>query len=76
LELLSLSLELDYNQRLFAWATLDLEGPEFDVLLDSLVRELATNQTFSVEDSVGWISSSLIFGSITDETFLLSKSYV
>jgi len=76
MELLGFSLELDNNHGLFTGATFDLEWPKFDVSLNSLVRELATNKTFSVEDSVNWVSSSLILCSVTDETLVFSEGYV
>lgn len=66
LEFLSFSLELNNDHRFLAWTTFNFEWPELDVSLYCLVRELATNQTFSVEDSVGWVSSSLIFSSVTN----------
>ena len=76
LKFLDFSLELNTDQRLFSRARLDLEGPEFNVALDSLVRELAADKAFSVEDSVGWISCGLIFCGITDEALFFSEGNI
>ncbi len=76
MELLDFSLELDDDKGLFTRAGLDLEGPQFDVTLYSLVRELATDEALGVEDSVGGVSGSLIFSSITDEALLFSESNI
>jgi hypothetical protein len=76
LELFDFSLELDDDKGLFTRAGLDLEGPQFDVTLYSLVRELATDEALGVEDSVGGVSGSLIFSSITDEALLFSEGNI
>jgi len=76
LELLDFSLELDDNKGFFARAWLNLEGPQFNVTLHSLVRELATNEALGVEDSVGGVSCGLIFGSISDEALLFSEGNI
>jgi len=76
LELLLLALEVDNDHGLLAGASLDLEGPEGDVLLDSAVAELAADKTLGVEDSVRWVSCGLILGGVTDETLLLSEGDV
>ena len=73
LELLGLALEVDADERLLTGARLDAEGPESDVVLDGTVRELPTDKTLGVEDSVGWISGGLIFGSVTNKSFLLGE---
>ena len=73
LELLSFALEVDTDERLLTGARLDAEGPEGDVVLDSTVRELPTDKTLGVEDSICWISGGLIFGCVTNESFLLGE---
>jgi hypothetical protein len=54
----------------------DFEGPQLDVGLDGLVRELATDETFGVENSVYRISGSLVLGCVTDEALVVSEGDV
>ena len=76
MELLGLSLELDDDHGLVTGTSLNLEGPQLDVSLHVLVLELAANQTFGVEDGVGWVTGGLVLGSVTDETFFLGEGDV
>jgi hypothetical protein len=76
LELLGLSLKLDDDHGLVTGTSLNLEGPQLDVSLHVLVLELAANQTFGVEDGVGWVTGGLVLGSVTDETFFLGEGDV
>jgi len=76
LELFSFALEVDTDERFLTGARLDAEGPESDVVLDGTVRELATDKTLGVEDSVCGISGGLIFGCVTDQSFFFCKGDV
>jgi hypothetical protein len=76
LEFLDFTLELDNDHRLLVGTLLDLEGPQLDVVLNSLVRELAADEALGVEDGVDWVTGSLVLGSVTDETFLFSEGDV
>ncbi|CAH2006658.1 unnamed protein product [Acanthoscelides obtectus] len=51
----------------------DLEGEQFDVMLDVSVVEFATNQTLRVEDGVFRIGGQLILGCVTDQTFTVRR---
>ncbi|CAH1980669.1 unnamed protein product [Acanthoscelides obtectus] len=51
----------------------DLEGEQFDVMLDVSVVEFATNQTLRVEDGVFRIGCQLILGCVTDQTFTVRR---
>ena len=73
LEFLGFTLEVDTDERLLTGARLDAEGPESDVILDGAVRELATDKTLGVEDSICWISGGLVFGCVTNQSFLFSE---
>jgi len=71
--LLFFSLVLDDDHGLVSGSSLDLEGPEFGIILDELVLELATDESLGVKDGVGRVSCNLGFGSISDETFVFSE---
>ena len=76
LEFLHLTLVLDDDHGLLVEAGLDLEGPELDIILDSLVRKLASDESLGIEDSVGGVSGDLRFGGISNETLILSEGHV
>ena len=76
LEFLLFTLEVDLDERLLTGAGEDLEWPKGNVTLDGGVAKLATDQTLGVEDGVSGVSGSLVLGSISNETLLLSKGDV
>jgi hypothetical protein len=76
LEFLGLSLELDDDGWLFISTRLDLEWPELDVFLDGLVRELSSDESLGIEDSVCWVSGGLVLSGITDESLIFSEGNV
>jgi len=76
LEFLLLALEVDDDHGLLTGAALDLEGPESDVALDSLVAKLATDEALGIEHGVSGVSGGLVLSSITDETLLLGEGDV
>ena len=76
LEVLGLSLEVNLDKGLLGGTGDDLEGPELHVVLDGLVRELATDEALGVEDGVGWVTGRLVLGGVTDEALLLGESNV
>ena len=76
LEFLGLTLVLDNDGWLVVGTSLDLEWPELDISLDGLLGEFSTNKSLGIEDSVSWVSSSLVLGGITDESLLISESNV
>jgi len=51
----------------------NLEGPGLDVLLDGGVIEAATDETLDIEDGVDGVHSSLVLGSLTDQTLLVGE---
>jgi hypothetical protein len=66
--LLTLDLNLD------VWLGVLVDNLEWEILLvvlDSLVAELSTDETFDIVDSVSWIDGGLVLGSLTNESFLL-----
>jgi hypothetical protein len=73
MELLSFTLKLDDDERLVSGSLLNLEGPVLHVFLDLLIRELSTDESLGVEDSVFGVSSDLVLGCISNESFILSK---
>merc|ERR1711990_1349096 len=74
MELLLLTLELDRDQRLSFMTGLYLEWPELDILLDDWVIELSTDESLDIKDGVGWVSSSLVLGSLTNLSLFFSES--
>ena len=76
LELLLFTLEVDLDEGLLTGAGQDLEWPQGNVALDGGVAKLATDQTLGVEDGVSGVSGSLVLGSISNETLLLSEGDV
>jgi len=76
LEFLLLTLVLDNNGWLSISTSLDLEWPELDILLDGAVGELSTDESFGIEDSVGWVSCGLILGGISDKSLVFSEGDV
>ena len=51
----------------------DLEGPGLNVLLDGGILEATTDQTLDIEDGVLRVHGSLVLGSLTDQTLVLSE---
>ena len=77
MEFLGLSLELTHDDHgLVASTSLNFEGPLLNVSLYILVMELTADKTLNIKHSVGWVSGSLLLGSITDEYLLFSEGYV
>jgi hypothetical protein len=64
---LGLALELDLDDGL-AGTVDDLEGEVLHIGLNLSIGELATDETLSIEDSVGGVHGDLVLGGITDET--------
>mmetsp|Transcript_111395 Transcript_111395/g.156381 ORF Transcript_111395/g.156381 Transcript_111395/m.156381 type:complete len:480 (+) Transcript_111395:731-2170(+) len=75
-ELLLLTFILDADEGLAIGTSLNLEGPELDILLDDLVVELSADKSLSIEDSVDGVSSDLILGGITDQSLGVSETNV
>jgi len=75
-EFLGFTLELNADQRLAILTSLDLEGPELDVLLDDGVIELSSDKSLGIEDSVDGVSGNLVLSGITDKTFVFSETDV
>lgn len=46
------------------------------VFLNGLIRELASDQTLSVEDGVLWVTGNLIFCCVSDESLLFGEGDV
>lgn len=67
---------LDDDHGLLVETRLDLEGPQLDVILDSLVRILASDESLGIEDSVLGVPGDLGFGGISDETLILGEGHV
>jgi len=76
LEFLRLALVLDGDHRLVVGASLDLEGPQLDVVLHDLVGELAANEPLCVEDGVSRVASGLVLGGVADESLLIIEGDV
>ncbi|KNC26343.1 hypothetical protein FF38_01805 [Lucilia cuprina] len=51
----------------------NLEGEEFNVMLNVAVAPFTTNQTFSIKDSIFRICGQLILGGITNQTFTIGS---
>jgi len=67
---------LHHNHGLLGRARLNLEWPELDVILDSLVRKLAADETLRVKDGVLRVSGDLSLGCIADQSLVLSEGDV
>jgi len=76
LELLLFAHVLDGDHWLVSWSCYDLEGPQLDVLLDSLVGELSSDESLGIEDGVNWVSGCLILSCISDQSLSLSEGDV
>jgi len=76
LEFLEFTLVLDNNDGLITDTGFDLEGPEFAILLDEFVSELATNESLGIKDGVGGVSGDLGLGGISDESLFFSEGNV
>ena len=76
LEFLLFSLESDNNHGLLTDSGLDLEGPELGIGLDILIRELASNESLGIEDSVGGVSGDLVLGGFSNESLVFSEGDV
>ena len=75
-EFLHLTLVLDDDHGLLVIAGLDLERPELDVILNSLVGKLAADESLGIEHSVLGVPGDLRLGGISDETLILSEGNV
>mmetsp|Transcript_23350 Transcript_23350/g.17775 ORF Transcript_23350/g.17775 Transcript_23350/m.17775 type:complete len:101 (+) Transcript_23350:243-545(+) len=76
MELLGLSLILHNNHWLVSWSILNLEGPKLDIFLHLLLRELSSNQSLGIEDSVGGVSRSLVLCSISNKSLVFSEGHI
>ena len=76
LELLGLALVLHLDDRSSAGAGGDLERPVLHIGLNAGIRELAANETLSIEDGVGGIHGSLRLGSVSNKTLGLSEGNI
>jgi|TARA_B110001450_G_scaffold111336_1_gene105094 hypothetical protein len=61
-EFLGLSLVLNDNGWLVLCVGLNLERPEFAIILDGLILKLSTDKSLGIEDGVFWVSCGLILG--------------
>mmetsp|Transcript_13657 Transcript_13657/g.16416 ORF Transcript_13657/g.16416 Transcript_13657/m.16416 type:complete len:685 (-) Transcript_13657:65-2119(-) len=75
-ELLLLTLELNLEHRLLGVTRVDLERPQLDISLHSIVFELATDKTLGVEDGVCGVHSDLVLGGITNQTLAIGEGDV
>jgi len=75
-EFLGLVLELDTDQRLAVLASLNLERPELDILLNDGIIKLSTDESLGIEDSVDGVSGNLVLSGITDKSFVFSETDV
>jgi hypothetical protein len=76
MELLSLTLELNADQRLAISSSFNLEGPELAIFCDNRIVELSSDESLGIENSVNGVSGDLILGSITNKSFSFSESDV
>jgi hypothetical protein len=76
LEFLGLALVLDDDSWLIVGTSLDFEWPELDISLDGLLSKLSADKSLSIEDSVGWVSGSLVLSRVADESLLVSEGDV
>mmetsp|Transcript_42227 Transcript_42227/g.54375 ORF Transcript_42227/g.54375 Transcript_42227/m.54375 type:complete len:212 (-) Transcript_42227:124-759(-) len=68
--------EVHNNGWFAASARNNLEWPMFHVRLDSLIGELAANQSLCIEHGVGCVHCNLILCSITNETLSVIECHV
>jgi len=54
----------------------DLEGQQFLILRDGLVRVLATDKTLDIEQGLGRVDGGLILGGLTNQTLILTEGDV
>jgi len=64
----------DHGSLLFSG--LDLEWPKLAISNNGGISELSTNKSLGIEDSVQWVSGSLILGSISDESLIFGESNI
>jgi len=74
--LLLLTQVFDDDHGLLILSGLDLEGPVGHVFLDGRVGKLAADEALSIEDSVGWVTSGLVLGVVSDEALFISEGNV
>lgn len=72
-KLLVLPLELDINHRLLGRPRNHFEGPVRHVILDSWVREAATDEALCIKHSVAGIHCRLVLGGVAHQTFSVSE---
>ena len=65
---------LNLDDWLVSSTLIDLEWPMLDVILDSLVIKLPTNESLGIKDGVLWVSGDLVLGSISDKSLLVVES--
>nr|P41755.1 RecName: Full=NAD-specific glutamate dehydrogenase; Short=NAD-GDH [Achlya klebsiana]AAA17563.1 NAD-specific glutamate dehydrogenase [Achlya klebsiana] len=76
LESLSFTLEFDGDLWLVTSTRGNLEWPVLNIGLSSWVVEFTTDQTLSIEHSVGRVHGNLVLSGITNKTFAVSESNV
>ena len=76
MEFLVFALVLDHNDWFSVLSLLDFEGPMFHIRLDNWIIEFPADESFGVEDSVVGVFGGLVFGCISDESFILGKGHI
>ena len=70
---LFLSLEFHNELWFVVWSGNYFERPKNHIFLDNCVFELSTDESFSIEDGIGRVSSGLVFSGVSDQSFILSE---
>ena len=76
MEFFCLVLVFNDDERLFIRSRFNFKGPQLYVFLDNLITELSSNQSFGIEDCVDRIFGSLVFGSISNESFCFCEGNI
>jgi len=64
-------MEKNFKGEIFQW--LYLEGEELDIMLDSGVRPVTTNETLGIKDCVLRVGGKLVLSSITNQSLIVSS---
>ena len=73
MEFLVFPFELNDDDRFSVWSFLNFKGPMFHICLDDGIVEFSADKSLGVEDGVVWVFGSLIFGSISNQSFILGE---
>ena len=73
MEFLVLSFELNDDDWFSVWSFLNFKGPMFHICLDDRIVVFSADKSLGVEDSVVWVFGSLVFGSISNQSFSLGE---